>query len=433
MIAGYVYCVTNTVNGYRYVGATTSTPENRWEQHKAAAMARGRRKRWIFHQAIRKHGPGAFFVETIGTAATVRGLLALEVECIARLGTKVPKGYNMSDGGEMSGGAPIVVDGVEYPSITRASEVFGVAYKNVVSRLKKGWTIRETFGIDPAPREHAKPFAAGGVTYASQAEAARANGIAPATLHNRLKHGWTPERALDAGASARSIRVGGRDHRSVNKAAAAHGLAATTVLNRLRRGWTPEQALGLADAPGSLRVAGRLFDNVTEACAHHGVDRGPVFSRLRRGWTPEQALGLDAPPGAFRYEHGGVVHTSVASLARAVGLEPRTVSNRLARGWTVEQAAGLAGRGPRWPSGVARAATPGCAPTPRGPDEAGMSFAEAADPALSAKGCRRRAPAGTGRARRRTTGPKRRDEAVRAAPGSAPRDGCGRMPETWRG
>ena len=67
---GYIYKITNKVNGKAYVGKTTDTVQVRWKEH----LKDFKRKRCAnrpLYRAIRKYGIDAFNVETIEEADLV--------------------------------------------------------------------------------------------------------------------------------------------------------------------------------------------------------------------------------------------------------------------------------------------------------------------------------------------------------------------------
>jgi group I intron endonuclease len=95
---GYVYLVTNLVNGKKYVGCTKVSVEHRWRQHRSAAR---KGSLLAIHAALRKYGKDSFKVEIL---ETVRGrhdeLLLAEVRQIAAHNCVSPAGYNLTNGGE---------------------------------------------------------------------------------------------------------------------------------------------------------------------------------------------------------------------------------------------------------------------------------------------------------------------------------------------
>lgn len=59
---GYIYLITNLINGKVYVGKTTGTLENRWKQHVEAAS---RNIDTHLYRAIRKYGAENFKIESL--------------------------------------------------------------------------------------------------------------------------------------------------------------------------------------------------------------------------------------------------------------------------------------------------------------------------------------------------------------------------------
>ena len=96
-----VYCIENLVTRKRYIGVTTTSILVRWNAHVYRAM-RGTKSRTALSCAIRKYGPGSFRIEEVASLEdrTLTELFELEKTLISELGTKVPHGYNMTDGGD---------------------------------------------------------------------------------------------------------------------------------------------------------------------------------------------------------------------------------------------------------------------------------------------------------------------------------------------
>lgn len=93
-----IYCITNGVNGKRYVGQTTQSIERRWQQH---CLLQGKCR--ALENAIRKYGVASFAIHELDEAQSQADLDRLERQWIERMQTISPRGYNLSGGG--GGGA----------------------------------------------------------------------------------------------------------------------------------------------------------------------------------------------------------------------------------------------------------------------------------------------------------------------------------------
>ena len=94
-----IYLLINRLNGKAYVGQTRRTLEERLREHQ-----RDRRSAIYVDRAIRKYGIENFSVEIIEVCFTLDELNYWEQFWIKELNTKVPNGYNLTDGGEGSTG-----------------------------------------------------------------------------------------------------------------------------------------------------------------------------------------------------------------------------------------------------------------------------------------------------------------------------------------
>lgn len=92
-----VYLVTNTLNGKGYVGITSKAVARRWTNHKADALSG---KQTALHRAIGKYGVDAFTVSVLASGLSPEGLVISEIQIIKQLRTRVPHGYNMTQGGD---------------------------------------------------------------------------------------------------------------------------------------------------------------------------------------------------------------------------------------------------------------------------------------------------------------------------------------------
>lgn len=63
MYEGYIYCITNQVNGKQYIGQTIRTVEKRWTQHKSHAKTN--KNCFALHTALQKYGIDNFKIECV--------------------------------------------------------------------------------------------------------------------------------------------------------------------------------------------------------------------------------------------------------------------------------------------------------------------------------------------------------------------------------
>jgi len=89
---GFIYKITNKVNGKSYIGQTRNSVEFRWRQHK------NNKSGYALHYAIRKYGADNFEVETL-EECDVSKLDEREIYYIDKYNT-FTNGYNLNKGGD---------------------------------------------------------------------------------------------------------------------------------------------------------------------------------------------------------------------------------------------------------------------------------------------------------------------------------------------
>jgi group I intron endonuclease len=87
----YVYCITNTLNGMKYVGMTSRTIEESREYYGSGVY---------ITRAVKKLGKQHFKKEIIEVCDNIEDLKEREKYWIKTLNTKKPYGYNLTDGGD---------------------------------------------------------------------------------------------------------------------------------------------------------------------------------------------------------------------------------------------------------------------------------------------------------------------------------------------
>ncbi len=100
---GFIYLITNKLNGKRYVGQSIQNLELRWKNHIEQAYYKKVKSYESLHAAIRKYGKNSFEINIIDEGVAKNDLRSKERFWIKELDTMVPKGYNISKGGESGG------------------------------------------------------------------------------------------------------------------------------------------------------------------------------------------------------------------------------------------------------------------------------------------------------------------------------------------
>lgn len=94
---GYIYMITNKINGKQYIGQTIN-PEARWLKHLSVARGTYPYKSY-FYNSINKYGPDNFTFEIVLECEACE-LEEKEQEYIAKYNTLYPNGYNLTPGGK---------------------------------------------------------------------------------------------------------------------------------------------------------------------------------------------------------------------------------------------------------------------------------------------------------------------------------------------
>lgn len=97
-MTAFIYMVTNSISGKRYVGKTTTSVEERWKAH--VSESHRNLSNSALHKAIQKYGQEAFVVSVVLRNIPVELLNHYEQLVIKRLKTRAPQGYNLTDGGD---------------------------------------------------------------------------------------------------------------------------------------------------------------------------------------------------------------------------------------------------------------------------------------------------------------------------------------------
>jgi hypothetical protein len=205
-------------------------------------------------------------------------------------------------------GKTITIDGTVYRTVTDAARKYGIEEKNFAARIRRGWTPEQAAGILPPPRidrNNGSKTTVNGVTYPSQTKAAIANGLNPIVVKSRIAYGWTVEQAFGFasppardGINGKQITVEGIAFPTIIQAATAYNLNPKMVRKRLNTlGWTIEQAFGLeppSKQPNNFAkkvdIHGLTYESIKSAGEAFKITPSAVERRVKNGWSLEEAI-----------------------------------------------------------------------------------------------------------------------------------------------
>lgn len=158
---GFIYCLTNLVNGKCYIGQTMKSVHTRWLEHQWYAKKNADATNIVLYRAINKYGAENFNVAVIKiisrhTRDELKDALNKEeTASIREYDTLKPKGYNMNEGGY----EPVLVTRVpiycfdmdgnyicKYPSMCAAERATGIGHTLISRACNPNITDRGSAG-----------------------------------------------------------------------------------------------------------------------------------------------------------------------------------------------------------------------------------------------------------------------------------------------
>ena len=173
-----IYCITNLVNGKRYVGITRFDINFRFSQH----IYKSNNPKTRLHYAIKKYGANSFKIEKIGECEN--DWSATERDFIKNLKPE----YNMTNGGEITLGKRVpqsVIDVIKHKNTGK---------KRTLEQNKANSERRKLQMQDPVLREKAITSLRIAHTRREEFEKKRLEGIKRAASEGKMSRVLTPER-----------------------------------------------------------------------------------------------------------------------------------------------------------------------------------------------------------------------------------------------
>lgn len=139
---GYIYKITNKINGKVYIGQTRKSIKQRWNEHKKTAFTKsGRTSDYPLYRAFRKYGIENFKIEEIEECYFEK-LNEREIYWIKYYNSTSKKGYNQSLGGQGNrtldlDEAEVIKKYKEYQTIEKVAQYYKCSKSSISNILNK--------------------------------------------------------------------------------------------------------------------------------------------------------------------------------------------------------------------------------------------------------------------------------------------------------
>jgi len=376
---GYIYQITNTVTGMRYVGLSVNRPQVRFNQHLATAQNGGGS---LLHEAIRADEARNFKVDTIEEVEDGTDSLAeREIFYIAKFGTLRPRGYNVLEGGQLGryDGTPVTFEGRDFRSISDMSRRIGKETGLPEYVVLRCW--REDRPFPDKARTHSNHAEAGSELFRQwlgmwkraemngsevaeewedydvwKADTTSLDGDGRLTRIDEMRP-WGPDNMTFMAHSdiirrthGKCIEAFGRVWEVKQDALKEFAIERNTFDFRIKAGWSVEDALATPLGRTSktpITFEDEDFPSTNNAARDLSNRYGMTFNQtrdyLRRGVSsaewPKNGQHVRSGPGIrIIYVVDDVTYASEKELCRAYKISPGAFAKRLAKGMTVEEA-----------------------------------------------------------------------------------------------
>lgn len=165
----------------------------------------------------------------------------------------------------------IVVDGVQYNSMTELCESYGISYSLFSSRLSNGWSVEEALGLEERNKSKKGTLVVEGLNgEISLAEFCRDMNVSYSVVRNRIKRGFTLEEAV-TGKKLPKIEIKGVSYKSLSEACEELKMSYYVVCMRISNGWTLEEAFNPLGRK-NVFAFGVEYPSLKKACEHFNVN-----------------------------------------------------------------------------------------------------------------------------------------------------------------
>lgn len=215
--------------------------------------------------------------------------------------------------------------GNSYPSISAMCKVYGVNYSTYTNRLRYGWSVEKALLSKVGEVVDHK-----GNTYKSIGEMCNTYGTHFTSFCRRRKAGWSLEECLLGKGSVEDHN--GRSFKSITAMCKFYGVDPSSYKSRVKQGLSVEEAL----LGNVFDFEGNRYYSVNEMCKHWGINYSVYIHRIYKGWSQQDALTIK-PKRQTRVrkgkqkDHLGNIYPTFEAMCKAYNLPSLVVRARLDR------------------------------------------------------------------------------------------------------
>ena len=182
--------------------------------------------------------------------------------------------------------------------------------------------------------------------YKSVADMCERWNIHPKTFEDRIRAGWSLEKALKTPAKKTSSIKDhlGNKFKSVSEMCKHWNINRSTFEFRLNSGWTLEKTLTTpAVKNNSTKCRDHLnneFESLSEMCKYWDIHSNTFTCRIASGWSLKKALTepMDKNRVMTCFDHLGNKYKSMTEMAKAWNISSQALTYRLKHGYSLEHA-----------------------------------------------------------------------------------------------
>ena len=295
-----VYRIQNLANNNAYIGKTNN-PKTRKSRH-FSELRTNTHYNCHLQAAYNKYGEFVFTFEILESEISKYDINNREIYWIAE-SKKYQILYNQTIGGDGNGTniKPIAWNGVHYSSVTEAAIANRVGVPTMTTRINNGYTCDDDMPGSGSKIKHRKSVIWNSIQYPSITAAAIGANVNKATMQYYLEHGYTCDRDIGSivkagGYGAKPVIWNSIEYPSLAEAARALGINPASLKERLARGYVCDSDLKRPmtwdnNAKGNpCSWNGIEYASVSAAAKANGIHVSSMNDRLRRGYICDADL-----------------------------------------------------------------------------------------------------------------------------------------------